>query len=75
MKTYLIEAKKLLGKFKHVQIEHISRDLNGHADALASLALAVALELRRIISVEVQDLPSVGKEISNGVCSVDQSVT
>jgi hypothetical protein len=75
MKIYLIEAKKLLGKFKYVQIEHISRDLNGHADALASLASAVAPELRRIISVGVQDLPSVGKEISNGICSVDQSVT
>jgi hypothetical protein len=74
MKTYLVEAKKLLGKFKHVQIEHISRDLNGHADALASLASAVAPELRRIISVGVQSLPSVGKEISNEVCSVDQSI-
>jgi ribonuclease HI len=74
MKTYLVEAKKLLGKFKHVQLEHISRDLNGHADALASLASVVAPELRRIISVGVQSLPSVGKEISNEVCSVDQSI-
>ena len=72
MKTYLVEAKKLLGKFKHVQIEHISRDLNGHADALASLASAVAPELRRTISIGVQSLPSVG-EVINEVCSVDQS--
>ena len=75
MKTYLVEAKKLLGKFKHVQIEHLSRDLNGHADALASLASAVAPKLRQIISVGVQNLPSVGKEISNEVCSVDQSIS
>jgi ABC-type transporter Mla subunit MlaD len=74
MKTYLTEAKKLLGKFKHVQIEHISRDLNGHADALASLASAVAPELRRTISVGVQNLPSVG-EVINEVCSVDQSLS
>ena len=75
MKTYLVEAKKLLGKFKHVQIEHISRGLNGHADVLASLASAVAPELRRIISVGVQSLPSVGGEVINEVCSVDQSLS
>jgi ribonuclease HI len=44
MKIYLVEAKRLLEKFKHVQVEHIGRDLNGHADALASLASAVAPE-------------------------------
>jgi hypothetical protein len=75
MKTYLVEAKKLLGKFKHVQIEHISKDLNGHTDALASLASAVAPELQRIISVGIQSLPSVGGEIINEVCSVDQSIS
>jgi ribonuclease HI len=73
MKIYLVEAKKLLEKFKHVQVEHIGRDLNGHADALAGLASAVAPELRRIISVGVQSLPSVGGDTINEVCSVDQS--
>uniref|UniRef100_A0A2N9FLW9 Uncharacterized protein n=1 Tax=Fagus sylvatica TaxID=28930 RepID=A0A2N9FLW9_FAGSY len=38
-----------------------------------SLASAVAPELRRIISVGVQSLPSVGGDIINEVCSVDQS--
>ena len=71
MVAYLIEAKKLLAEFKHVRVEHISRDLNGHADVLASLALAVAPELRRIIFVGVQNLLSIGREITNGVCSVD----
>jgi ribonuclease HI len=61
MKTYLVEVKKLLEKFKYVQIDHISRDLNGHADALASLASAVAPELRRIISVGVQSPPKCWK--------------
>ena len=75
MVAYLTKAKKLLAEFKHVQVEHISRDLNGHADALASLASAVAPELRRIISIGVQNLPSVGREINNGVCSVDQSIS
>uniref|UniRef100_A0A2N9HMM7 Uncharacterized protein n=1 Tax=Fagus sylvatica TaxID=28930 RepID=A0A2N9HMM7_FAGSY len=75
MKIYLVEAKRLLEKFKHVQVEHIGRDLNGHADALASLASAVAPELRRIISVGVQSLPSVGGDIINEVCSVDQSIS
>uniref|UniRef100_A0A2N9GHZ5 RNA-directed DNA polymerase n=1 Tax=Fagus sylvatica TaxID=28930 RepID=A0A2N9GHZ5_FAGSY len=58
MKIYLAEAKKLLEKFKLVQVEHIGRDLNGHADALAGLASAVAPELRRIISVAVDQSPS-----------------
>uniref|UniRef100_A0A2N9GA65 Uncharacterized protein n=1 Tax=Fagus sylvatica TaxID=28930 RepID=A0A2N9GA65_FAGSY len=40
MKIYLVEAKKLLAKFKHVQMEHIGRDLNGHADALAGLGIS-----------------------------------
>ncbi len=57
MVSYLVEAKELLGKFGHVRVEHISRDLNGHADTLASLASAVTPELRRNISVGVQDLP------------------
>uniref|UniRef100_A0A2N9IAR1 Uncharacterized protein n=1 Tax=Fagus sylvatica TaxID=28930 RepID=A0A2N9IAR1_FAGSY len=52
---------------------HGLRDLNGHADALAGLASAVALKLRRIISVGVQSLPSVGGDTINEVCSVDQS--
>jgi ribonuclease HI len=73
MKIYLAEAKKLLEKFKLVQVEHIGRDLNGHADALAGLASAVAPELRRVISVGVQSLPSVGGNAINEVCSVDQS--
>jgi hypothetical protein len=75
MVAYLTEARRLLGEFKHVQVEHISRDLNGHADALANLASAVALELRQIISVGVQNLPSVGREINNRVCSIDQSIS
>uniref|UniRef100_A0A2N9HKC3 RNase H type-1 domain-containing protein n=1 Tax=Fagus sylvatica TaxID=28930 RepID=A0A2N9HKC3_FAGSY len=48
MKIYLVEAKKLLAKFKHVQMEHIGRDLE-------------------------RSLPSVGGDIINEVCSVDQS--
>ena len=75
MVAYLIGAKKLLAEFKHVRVEHISRDLNGHADALANLASALAPELRQIISIGVQNLPSVGREITNGVCSVDQSIS
>uniref|UniRef100_A0A2N9IFY5 Uncharacterized protein n=1 Tax=Fagus sylvatica TaxID=28930 RepID=A0A2N9IFY5_FAGSY len=66
MIAYLTKAKRLLKEFKHVQLEHIRRDLNGHDDALASLASTVAPELRWIISVGVQNLPSVGREINSG---------
>ena len=75
MVSYLAEARRLLREFKHIQMEHISRDLNRHVDALASLASAVASELRRIISVEVQNLPSVGREANNEVCSINQSTS
>uniref|UniRef100_A0A2N9G037 Integrase catalytic domain-containing protein n=1 Tax=Fagus sylvatica TaxID=28930 RepID=A0A2N9G037_FAGSY len=63
--AYLIEARRLLGQFKHVQVEHISRDLNGHADTLASLASAVAPELRRIISVRKTERKRTGSEESH----------
>jgi ribonuclease HI len=56
MAAYLAEAKRLLREFNNVQVDHISKDLNGHADSLASLASAVAPELRKIISISVQDL-------------------
>ena len=74
MVAYLTEARRLLREFKHVQVEHISKDLNEHADALASLALVVAPELRQIIFVGVQNLPSVGRKINSGVCSTNQSI-
>ncbi len=50
-------------------MDHTSRDLNGHANSLANLASVIAPELRRIISVSVQDLPSVGREINSEVCT------
>uniref|UniRef100_A0A2N9G704 Uncharacterized protein n=1 Tax=Fagus sylvatica TaxID=28930 RepID=A0A2N9G704_FAGSY len=43
------------------------------SEEVAGKASAVAPELRRIISVGVQSLPSVGGDIINEVCSVDQS--
>jgi hypothetical protein len=75
MMLYLAEVRRLLGEFKHVQVEHISRDLNRHVDALASLASAVTPELRQIISIGVQNLPSVGREANDGVCSINQSMS
>ena len=75
MIAYLTEARRLLGEFKHVRVEYISRDLNGHVDALASLASAGAPKLRRIISVRVQNLPSVRREINSGMCSITQSAS
>ena len=75
MTAYLAGAKRLLREFNSVQVDHIRKDLNGHADSLASLASAVAPELRRIISVSVQDLFSVGKEINIGVYTNSQAAS
>ena len=75
MTAYLAEAKRLLREFNSVQVDHIRKDLNGHADSLASLASAVAPELRRIISVSVQDLFSIGREINIGVCTNNQAAS
>ena len=51
MLAYLNETKGLLQRLHTVEIDHIGRELNGHADSLASLAFAVAPELKRIITV------------------------
>lgn len=70
MSAYLSETKGLLQKLHNVEIDHIGKDLNGHVDSLASLASAVAPELKRIITVSLQDLPSIGMEMAGVVCSV-----
>jgi pyrroloquinoline quinone (PQQ) biosynthesis protein C len=51
MSAYLNETRGLLQRLHNVEIDHIGRELNGHIDLLASLASAVALELKRIITV------------------------
>ncbi len=51
MFAYLNETKGLLQRLHNMEIDHIGRELNGHADSLASLAFAVAPELKRIITV------------------------
>jgi hypothetical protein len=75
MLAYLVEAKRLLREFKSVQVDPVSKDLNGHANSLASIASVVAPELRRIISVSVQDFPSVGREINSGVYTNNQAAS
>uniref|UniRef100_A0A2N9FKP4 Reverse transcriptase domain-containing protein n=1 Tax=Fagus sylvatica TaxID=28930 RepID=A0A2N9FKP4_FAGSY len=50
MFSYLNETKGLLQRLHNVEIDHIGREMNGHADSLASLASAVAPELKRIIT-------------------------
>ena len=62
MSAYLNETKGLLQRLHNVEIDHIGRELNGHTDLLASLTSAMALELKRIITVGLQDLPSIGME-------------
>ena len=38
MAKYMANANTILTEFRAVQIEQVGRDLNSHADALASLA-------------------------------------
>lgn len=63
MINYLKEVRILKYQFKEVEILHISRGNNNHADSLATLASSVADPLPRIMSVEL--LPCSRLTLSN----------
>ena len=53
MISYLKEVRILKYQFKKVEILHISRGSNSHADSLATLATSVEDPLLRIVTVEL----------------------
>ncbi|XXG82606.1 hypothetical protein AAC387_Pa10g0517 [Persea americana] len=59
MAAYLAHAKELLSRFERAEIRQIGRESNSHADALASLALAVEVGNKRTVEVETLQEPSI----------------
>ncbi|XP_057463838.1 uncharacterized protein LOC130753679 [Actinidia eriantha] len=59
MAKYLQVAKNLLSEFRAVKIEQVGRELNAHADALASLASAFEGDHGRTVAVDVVSTPSI----------------
>ena len=58
MDKYLVVAKNLLTEFKVVKIEQVGRDLNSHADTLASLASFFKGKTSRTITIDLISAPS-----------------
>ena len=59
MAKYLKVAKSLISEFRAVEIEQVGRELNAHADALASLASVFEEENGRTVAIDVISIPSI----------------
>ncbi len=57
MLAYHVEAKRLLQGFRSVQVDHICRDLNGHADSLVSLASVLPLSYEGLSRLVYKNCP------------------
>jgi ribonuclease HI len=71
MIAYLDLAKNLLKGFHEFNIERVGREHNGHADSLVGLASSVAPDLKRTITLEVQDSPSIAKSGQASICQIE----
>ncbi|XP_028122779.1 uncharacterized protein LOC114319908 [Camellia sinensis] len=63
MAIYAGKAKDLLKKFQSIRVERISRDKNGHADALACLDSSVDTKDARKVWVEFMPEPSIASPV------------
>ena len=59
MAKYLKVARSLISEFRAVEIEQVGRELNAHADALASLASVFEEENGRTVAIGVISVPSI----------------
>jgi ribonuclease HI len=69
---YFRKAKELMTMFADIKIQHVIRNQNEKADALASLAASLALGLNQTIDIHVEErrvLPILGEEESTSSTS------
>ena len=59
MAAYLLKVQQTITNFNTVRVEQISRNLNSHADALATLASVLSADSRRFIPIETLAAPSI----------------
>ncbi len=59
MAAYLLKVQQTMTNFNTVRVEQIGRNLNSHADALATLASVLSADSRRFIPIETLAAPSI----------------
>jgi ribonuclease HI len=59
MATYLLKVQQTITNFNTVRVEQIGRNLNSHADALATLASVLNVDSKRFIPIETLATPSI----------------
>uniref|UniRef100_A0A2N9J139 Uncharacterized protein n=1 Tax=Fagus sylvatica TaxID=28930 RepID=A0A2N9J139_FAGSY len=81
MSAYLLKVQTAMTDFETVKIEQIGRNLNNHADALATLASVLSADFKRFIPIETLTTPSIDQPanyvnaITVGPCWMDPYVT
>jgi hypothetical protein len=59
MAAYLLKVQQSMTNFQVVRVEQISRSMNSHADALATLASVLNADFKRFIPIETLATPSI----------------
>ena len=75
MVSYLKEVEILKCQFKKLELSHVSRGGNSHADSLVTLAFTMAGPLRRIVSVELLPFSSLTPSNNGLVLSINSSTS
>uniref|UniRef100_A0A2N9ESA7 RNase H type-1 domain-containing protein n=1 Tax=Fagus sylvatica TaxID=28930 RepID=A0A2N9ESA7_FAGSY len=77
MAAYLLKVQTAMPDFEIVRVEQIGRNLNNHADALATLASVLSADFKRFIPIETLATPSIDQTanfvntITVGPCWMD----
>ena len=80
MAAYLLKVQTTMFVFEIVRVGQISRNLNNHADALATLASVLSADFKRFIPIETLATPSIDQPanfintITVGPCWMDPYV-
>ena len=80
MAAYLLKVQQTMTGFQTVRVEQIGRNLNSHADALATLASVLSADCKRFIPIETLATPSIAvpachiHTITVGPCWMDPFV-
>jgi ribonuclease HI len=59
MAAYLLKVQQTMTGFQTVRVEQIGRNLNNHADALATLASVLSADFKRFIPIETLATPNI----------------
>ena len=75
-----MKVQQTMTNFQMVRVKQIGRNLNSHADALATLASILSADFKRFISIETLATPSIAMlachihTITVGLCWMDPYV-